>query len=86
MQPAARKEKKSRVLAPRAPAPQYKGLCNLLPVVIFNNLCRSEYISINEVNKKRQVIASELTNDHPKDDEDKSRTDFFVVCLMFSLF
>lgn len=65
-----------------APAPWYKGLSNLLPVGISSSLCGSEYIYINEVNRKMQILALELANGHVKDDENKSRPDFFVACLM----
>lgn len=86
MQPAASQEKKPRVLEPRAPAPRCKGLCNLLPVAIFSSLCRSEYIYINEVKRKLQIIASELANDHAKDDEDKSRGHFLLPLSCFCSF
>lgn len=66
-----------------APAPWYKGQCNLLPVGILSSLWRNEYIYINEVNRKIQIIASELANGHVKDDENKSRTDFLLPVSCF---
>ena len=53
---------------------------------IFSSLCRSEYIYTNEVNRKLQIIASELANDHAKDDEDKSRADFLLLVSCFCYF
>lgn len=86
MQPAASQEKKPRVLEPRAPAPQCKGLCTLLPGGIFSSLCGSEYIYIIEANRKLQIIASELANDHAKDDENKNRGDFLLPVSCFCYF
>lgn len=53
---------------------------------IFSSLCRSEYIYINEVNRKKQIIASELANGHVKDDENKSRSDFLLPVSRFCYF
>lgn len=69
-----------------APAPWYKGLCNLLPVGIFSSLNRSEYIYINEVNRKMQIIVSELANGQVKDDENKSGPDFLLPVSCFCCF